>query len=70
MNYIKRLEKENATYRRMIAAVEAEIVDVFRYLQSEKFHEDTTVQGADVMRRLENVTGAAYEAQGERNDTE
>ncbi len=65
MNYIKQLEKENATYRRMIAAVEAEIVDVYRYLQSEKFHKDTTVQVADVMRRLENVTRAAYEAQGD-----
>ena len=65
MNYIKRLEKENETYRRMIAAVEGELIEVFRYLQSEKFHEDTTVQVADVMRRLENVTRAAYEAQGD-----
>lgn len=65
MNYIKRLEKENATFRRMIAAVEAELMDVRRYLTSPKFHEDPTVQVRDVLARLENVTRAAYEAQGD-----
>ena len=65
MNYIKRLEADNKRRGKMIDAMEAELMDLRRYLTSEKFHEDPTVQVQDVLNRLENVTYAAVTADQE-----
>jgi hypothetical protein len=62
MNYIKRLEKDRTKAYLVIAAMDAELTELRRYLTSAKFHEDTTVQVADVLRRLDNVTFAATDA--------
>ena len=51
MNYIKRLQAENAEHRKTIRAACQEVEDLYGYLASSKFHEDTTVQVADVFRR-------------------
>jgi hypothetical protein len=52
MNYIKKLEQQNREKTRDIIAIQAELRDLVIYLNSDKFHEDTTVQVSDVLRRI------------------
>ena len=52
MNYIKRLEEEVAVLREQAAFAYVEIEDLFAYLESSKFEQDTTVQTKDVFNRL------------------
>jgi len=59
MNYIKKLELQNRARSAMIAAMEREINELRRYLQSEKFYQDRTVQAQDVLNRLDNIIYAA-----------
>ena len=42
-----------------VEAYKQEIRDLIAYLQSPKFHDDTTVQVADVIRRLREAEQAA-----------
>ena len=55
MNYIKRLEEEVAVLREQAAVAYVEIEDLFAYLESPKFREDTTVQTKDVFARLSSA---------------
>ena len=57
MNYIKRLEKENKAKDEALEAALAEIEHLRWYLQSEKFHRDTTVQTQDVLNRVHELPG-------------
>ena len=58
MNYIKRLQ----SHKEQLIEEKREGLDalheVYRYLQSEKFRNDTTVQVSDVFARLEPVRAA------------
>ena len=53
MKHITRLEMENLSLKARLSEINADIVDLFAYLQSSKFHADTTVQVADIFRRLQ-----------------
>ena len=58
MNYIKRLQEQKTQLcDEKVAGLDA-LHDLYRYLQSEKFHTDTTVQISDVFARLEPVRKA------------
>lgn len=63
--YIERLE--TAIWQLNHAASDANdaILDLYRYLQSTKFHEDTTVQVADIFARLEPVRKALANTEGD-----
>ena len=65
MNYIKKLEQKVRARGAMVAAMENEINDMRRYLTSDKFRVDPTVQVQDVLNRLANVTYAAVDAADE-----
>lgn len=52
MNYIKRLEVANSAQCEQILDTREELSYLKSYLQSEKFHTDTTVQVQDVLNRL------------------
>ena len=55
MNYIKRLEREVDELSDDKREARQELDELWRYLQSSKFHDDPTVQVADVMHRLMNL---------------
>lgn len=55
MNYIKQLESRVAELNQQRAVAWEQVADLKKYLCSSKFHNDTTVQVADVLRRLANV---------------
>ena len=55
MNYIKRMESENKVLWDQLAAIRIELTDLERYLTSEKFREDSTVQVRDVLNRLQTA---------------
>lgn len=55
MNYIKRLEAENAEKQTQLDELNAQIVDFMTHLQSSKFHTDTTIQVGDVFARLREM---------------
>tara|TARA_R100001126_G_C4725665_1_gene101381 strand:+ start:134 stop:343 length:210 start_codon:yes stop_codon:yes gene_type:complete len=49
------LAKENNELKHDILEAHEAITELRAYLQSSKFHQDPTVQTADVLRRLEEV---------------
>ena len=51
-NYIKTLQDENAQLRNDKAEAQQVLTDLLAYLESSKFVQDTTVQVADVARRI------------------
>ncbi|WP_391349543.1 hypothetical protein [Azospirillum sp. A23] len=53
MNHILRLQEDNRIMVEALETVDETVLDLFRYLTSTKFHEDTTVQVADVLQRLQ-----------------
>ena len=55
MNYIYRLEDELKEIRSEFTGLKCGISDLVKYLQSSKFHNDTTVQIDDVIRRIEEA---------------
>lgn len=55
MNYIKQLERDLADLKIDRTLALLHLVDLQAYLSLEKFHDDTTVQVADVLRRLEPI---------------
>jgi len=55
MNYIKRLEKENRELAAEVAGIREGHRELLRYICSEKFENDTTVQVQDVINRLRDV---------------
>lgn len=52
MNYIKRLQVANCAQVEQILDAREELSYLKSYLQSDKFHTDTTVQVQDVLNRL------------------
>lgn len=54
-NYIRSLQAENAELKRIIAEKENTVQELRVYLNSDKFHFDTTVQVRDVLNRLSEV---------------
>jgi hypothetical protein len=61
-NYIKTLEHSTAAQAAELEALYSGIRDLVGYLISEKFDDDPTVQTADVIRRIGEVTRAAGDA--------
>lgn len=55
MNYIKQLQSENTELKQNLANAREELISLEVYLTSAKFHQDTTVQTTDVLRRLANL---------------
>jgi predicted component of type VI protein secretion system len=53
MNHIKKLEVVAASYTEQILDARDSLNNLRAYLQSDKFHTDTTVQVQDVLNRLE-----------------
>lgn len=64
MHYTHRLKAERAAAQREADALRAGIARLRAYLTSSKFHEDPTVQAADVLLRLEEIGIEATEAAG------
>lgn len=52
MNYIHRLQAENAELQERITEARQALIDLSAYLASSKFREDTTVQKQDVINRI------------------
>ncbi len=52
MNYIKRLQKDNADLLEQLGEYQDMVYELNRYLDLPKFKEDTTVQVQDVRNRL------------------
>lgn len=55
MNHIQKLQEEVKYLTKQKAICSDEVTDLMVYLTSSKFHEDTTVQVGDVLRRLETL---------------
>ena len=55
MNYIKQLEADKIRLETRITLSRSELMNLFSYLQSTKFHEDSTVQVQDVQNRLDGL---------------
>jgi site-specific recombinase XerD len=55
MNYIKQLEVDKAELKTTIASARTELMELFSYLQSTKFHEDRTVQVQDIYNRMDGL---------------
>lgn len=70
MNYIKKLEVETAAYGEQVLDARDCLNNLRAYLQSEKFHTDTTIQVQDVLNRLEPIreclTETYYEIKEEK----
>lgn len=52
MNYIKKLQANNTGLKDQMSQADEIVVDLYRYLTSEKFHENDMVNVRDVMTRL------------------
>ena len=52
MNYIKKLESENADLKAEIATLEQKLQEIAEYLALEKFNVDTNVSKYDILRML------------------
>ena len=55
MNHIKQLQVEIELLKSTLNEHREEIIDLERYLTSDKFHHDTSVQVSDVLRRLPTI---------------
>jgi hypothetical protein len=62
MNYITRLQSENAALTAELEALRSGLTDLRSYLASDKFATDSTVQVADVFNRLRDAENAATDA--------
>lgn len=54
-NFIHNLQMSLKSEHELIKMAYEGLIEVYAYLGSEKFHNDPTVQVADVMRRLDSV---------------
>jgi hypothetical protein len=70
MNYIKKLEVATAAHTEQVMDARDCLENFRAYLQSSKFHEDTTIQVQDVLNRLESLreclTETYYEIKEEK----
>ena len=64
MNYIKRLQSDNAAMARELAALRDGLADLYGYVSSSKFAVDTHVNTADITLRIREIeTLATYAAE-------
>ena len=68
MNYIKRLERDNLVRAAEMVGLRSGLTDLKVYLTSAKFHNDPTVQVADVLRRLEEAERFADQLAAEQSE--
>lgn len=61
MNYIKRMQAEKRADAAELTGLQCGLSDLIQYLSSSKFYEDTTVQTADVIRRIAEFRAHAYD---------
>ena len=55
MNHIKKIQVVTAAYTEQVLDAQETLENFRAYLQSSKFHTDTTVQVKDVLNRLEPI---------------
>lgn len=68
MNHIKRLTKDVAVLKKALHTYDDNIDHIVRYLQTSKFHKDTTVQVNDVLDRITSARMAVTEALDDLSD--
>jgi hypothetical protein len=61
MHYIKRLQKENEI-------LQNGLYDLLKYVRSEKFHKDQSVNAADIILRLQETRNAVYAVEDENTE--
>lgn len=66
-NYIHNLQMSLRSEHQLIRTAYSELIEVYQYLVSEKFHNDPTVQVADVMRRLDPVRMTLISGESDRD---
>lgn len=62
MNYIKQLQQDKQELNEIVSKINEDVVDLFRYLHSEKFYIDNSVNKDDIILRLNNVLSLSYES--------
>lgn len=62
MNYIKQLEAQAAAQVEQVQDTKEFVNYLLQYLQSDKFHQDTTVQVQDILNRLAPIRDCLSEA--------
>lgn len=55
MNYIKELQEENKALKEQLKNVDNSILEIYRYLQSEKFYVNDMVNIKDMFLRLQDT---------------
>ena len=60
MKYITRLESDNSQLRESISAVDDQIVDFLKYLESSKFYNNPTIQSVEVYRKLQEIRNTLW----------
>ncbi len=55
MNYIKRLQMENAAYADTLHTIETQTLEIIQYLSSAKFSTDDYVNRNDILPRLIDI---------------
>lgn len=55
MKYINKLQMENSELKNRLKTADIIIIDLYRYLHSEKFHVDNTVNVNDIFNRLDDI---------------
>ena len=58
VNHIQRIMQENVSLKQALQTWSSGLTDLQRYLESSKFHQDTTVQVQDVFLRLQEAKSA------------
>lgn len=61
MNYIKQLENDKVRLSAATNAALTGLEGMLVYLQSDKFHEDTTVQVQDMINRIRDTQNRIYD---------
>ena len=61
MNYIKRLELEKKELNDILKNINEDVIDLHRYLNSEKFYNDPYVNKSDVIYRLAEALSLSNE---------
>lgn len=55
MNYINALELDVKEQSEQLAEIQSELIELYKYLESPKFHVDTTVQVGDIFSRTARI---------------
>jgi len=68
MNYIKRLENEKKNTSAELGGLKDGLHDLIRYLNSSKFHNDTTVQVSDILNRIGEIRNSSIDRMLEQQE--